>query len=128
MPKFEPGNTIGKAGRPKGSRNRLDAHAYACVLAHVRHKRGDPPPEEYAGTNLWMALEITLKTKPYEYTRQIISMLPKQVSFEHSTITELPDDELDRMISMLRERVLEARQAQAIEVEPMKVIANGNAH
>jgi len=110
MPKFEPGNTIGKAGRPKGSRNRLDAHAYACVLAHVQHKRGDPPPEEYAGTNLWMALEITLKTKPYEYSRQVISMLPKQVDFDH-TVTRVT--EIDRVIAVIEEKIALAEQQEA---------------
>jgi len=77
--KFERGNTIGRTGRPKGVRNKLDSHAYACVLAHVQYKRGDTPPEEYVGTSLWAALEITLKQRPSDYVKQVISMLPKQV-------------------------------------------------
>jgi len=119
--KFERGNQIGKLGRPKGVRNKLDAHAYACVLAHVQHKRGDAPPEEYLSTNLWIALEVTLKQRPSDYVKQIIAMLPKQVSFEHSTVTELADDELDALIEQLRQRALEAREQQALP-PPMKAI------
>jgi|SRR5262245_9904870 len=78
MTKFQPGNEFGKAGRPKGSRNKLDSHAYAVALAHVKFKRGDPAPAEYAQTSLWIALDTTLKTQPRDYVRAIISMLPKQ--------------------------------------------------
>ena len=120
--KFQAGNAIGRTGgRPKGVRNKLDAHAYACVLAHVQHKRGDAPPEEYLGTNLWTALEITLKQRPSDYVKQVVAMLPKQVSFEHSAVTELADDELDTLIEQLRQRALEAREQQALP-SPMKVI------
>ena len=120
--KFERGNTIGTGGRPKGVRNKLDSHAYACVLAHVQHKRGDAPPEEYLGTNLWMALEITLKQRPSDYVKQVVAMLPKQVSFEHSTVTELADDELDNLIAQLRQRVLEVREEQALPPPQLKVL------
>jgi hypothetical protein len=33
-------------------------------------------------------------------------------------VTELDDEELDRMIEMLRERALSARQEQALELKP----------
>ena len=35
-----------------------------------------------------------------------------------NAVTELDDDELDRMIEMLRERALAARQEQALELKP----------
>jgi hypothetical protein len=46
MPKnlFQPGNTIGRMGRPKGIRNALDNFAYATVLAHVQHNLKEPAP------------------------------------------------------------------------------------
>ena len=74
-PRFQPGNTIGAAGRPKGIRNALDSFAYACALAHVQHNLKEPAPEEYAQTNLWKALEVTLRTNPGEYLRRIGAML-----------------------------------------------------
>jgi hypothetical protein len=110
--KFAPGNTH-STGRPRGARNKLDAYAYGCVLAHVQHSLGDPPPEEYAQTNLWKALTLTLRESPRDYVARVISMLPKGLHFETTKLTELDDEELDRMILMLRER---AREERAIEV------------
>jgi hypothetical protein len=99
MPKFERNNPYGKlGGRPKGSRNKLDAFAYAVVVAHAQFQNGAPPPEEYASTNLWKALNVTLRESPRDYWRQINAMLPKQVSVEHSNVTELSDEDLDQMI------------------------------
>jgi len=126
--KFESGNHYAKVGgRPRGARNKLDAFAYACALAHVQHKRGDPPPEEYAQTNLWKALEITLRERPRDYVAKIISMLPKQVSVETTTVTDLADDELDNLIAMLRERALAAREERrALDGAALKVIEHAH--
>ena len=101
---------IGKPGRPKGSRNALDAYSYACALAHARHKINDPPPEEFARTSLWSALEVTLKRDPPRYVQRIISILPKQVSFE-SSLHNLDDEEIDNLIIELKARALEAKEA-----------------
>ena len=116
----------GSLGRPKGARNKLDAYAYACALAHVQHKVGDPPPAEYAHTNLWAALDITLKESPQDYTRQIISMLPKQVSFE-SSLHDMDDDEIDNLLTELRQRALEVKRMpiEPLMLEAPKVTTNG---
>ena len=53
------------------------------------------------------------------------SILPKELIFENSAVTELDDDELDHMISMLRERALAARQEQALEKVPEPKLLNG---
>jgi hypothetical protein len=121
--RFESGNTFGK-GRPRGSRNKLDAFAYACVLAHVQHNLCDPPPEEYAHSNLWKALTLTLKESPRDYVARVISMLPKEWHFENTKVTELDDEELDRMILMLRERAREERAM--IEVTEPKMISHAH--
>ena len=54
------------------------------------------------------------------------SVLPKEFVFENA-VTELDDDELDRMIEMLRERALATRQEQALELipEPKALLRNG---
>jgi hypothetical protein len=93
----------------------------------VQHKRGDPPPEEYAQTNLWKALEIALRERPRDYVAKIISMLPKQMSVETTTVTELADDELDNLIAMLRERALAARdERRALDGPDVKVIEHAH--
>jgi len=127
--RFERGNEYGKlGGRPKGVRNKLDAYAYACALAHVQYKRGEPVPSEYEKTSLWIALETTLKTNPRDYVKGIISMLPKQVSFEHSKVTELPDQDLEQMIEDLHRRILEARAKEEIDQVSVKLIPHAKAH
>src|SRR6516165_824591 len=122
MHRFEQGNTL-SWGRPRGSRNALDAYAYACALAHVQHKLRDPAPAEFADSNLWKALDVTLRQSPKDYARQIISMLPKQVSFENVTARELADEELGRLIEAFRQRELELREERALGAE-MKLIPN----
>lgn len=124
--RFQNGNSYGKlGGRPRGSRNALDAYAYAVALAHVQHNLRDPPPAEYADTNLWKALDITLRQNPRDYARQIISMLPKQVSFENVTARELADEELGRLIEAFRLREIELREERALDaVVEMKLIPN----
>ena len=98
----------GAPGRPKGARNKLDAYACACALAHAQHKLGDPAPKEYELTSLWAALDCTLKEDPEGYVTRIISMLPKQVSFE-SSLHSMEDDEIDNLLTQLKERALEAK-------------------
>ena len=63
---------------------------------------------------------------PGEYLRLTASVLPKEFVFENA-VTELDDDELDHMITMLRERALAARQEQALELEkaPEPKLLNG---
>jgi hypothetical protein len=113
---FKSGNRANPAGRPRGARNKLDSFAYACVLAHVQHKFSNPPPEEYAQTTLWKALTVAFMESPRDYLARIISMLPKELHVETSTVTELADEEIDQMIEALRARVLAAREEQALDV------------
>jgi len=116
---FQPGN---KYGRPKGSRNALDAFAYAVVLAHVQHNSHEPAPEEYAHSNLWKSLEVTLRRDPREYLHRVINMLPKQVAFEHTSIRELGEQELDELIVAMRQRLAEARKEQL--AAPVKLVTH----
>lgn len=102
--KFERNNEYAARGghARRGARNKLDSYAYAVALAHVQHKRGDPTPAEYEKTNLWIALETTLKTNPRDYTRAIISMLPKQVDIDN-TITRVT--EIDQVIETIQAKL-----------------------
>ena len=122
MPKFQPGHQI-KGGRPKGSRNRLAARVFDDLLAHWSEPAA-------VGSQLCKgqeALETLYRERPGEYLRLTASVLPKEFVFE-SAVTELDDEELDRMIEMLRERALAARQDQALDLkaEPVKVTWNGH--
>jgi hypothetical protein len=73
------------------------------------------------------ALKMMRMERPAEYVRVMVSILPKELNFENSAVSELGDDELDQMITMLRERALAVRQEQALELEkaPEPKLLNG---
>ena len=114
MPRFEKGNYAhqGRGGRPPGSRNKLCRRVLEDLLADWA--------EGGAAAIKMMRIE-----RPAEYVRVMCSILPKELIFENSAVTELDDDELDHMISMLRERALAARQEQALESPREQKLLNG---
>jgi hypothetical protein len=112
--KFQPSNAIGKlGGRPKGSKNRLQSDfLYALAEDFAQH-----------GAD---AIKITRIEQPATYVKIIASLMPRELLMG-TAVSDLDDDELDRMIEMLRERALAARQEEALELkpEPAKVLLNG---
>ena len=118
---FKPGHNI-KGGRPKGSRNKLAQRVFDDILRHWNESAGGDLCKGQA------ALELLYREKPGEYLKLTASVLPKEFVFENA-VTELDDDELDRMIEALRERALSARQEQALELKPEpKALPNGRRH
>ena len=61
---------------------------------------------------------------PRDLARFIASILPRELSIETSTINELSDEELDRMIEMLRARALAVREQQSLDDVKMLDHAN----
>jgi hypothetical protein len=115
---FKPGHNI-KGGRPKGSRNKLAQRVFDDILKHWNEPAGGDLCKGQA------ALELLYRERPGEYLRLTASVLPKEFVFENA-VTELDDDELDRMIEMLRERALAVRREQALELKPEpKALPNG---
>ena len=89
-------------GRPKGSRNRLGQKFLNDALAAW---------EEHGVS----ALKIMAIEDPPRFCLMMASILPKEVDITSTAITELGDDELDRMIGEMRGRLTQASP-------PMKVI------
>ena len=114
--RFEKGNSYSAngngSGRPKGSRNKLCRAVLEDLMA------------DWAEGGA-AAIKMMRVERPAEYVRVMCSILPKELIFENSAVTELDDDELDHMISMLRERALAARQEQALEKVPEPKLLNG---
>jgi hypothetical protein len=109
MTRFEKGHT----GRPSGSRNKLAQRVFQDIFAHWCEPTGGELCKGQA------ALELLYRERPGEYLRLTASVLPKEFVFENA-VSELDDDELDRMIEMLRARAIAARQETAIELKPEK--------
>ena len=119
MGRFEKGHS----GRPSGgSRNKLAQQVFDDVFRHWCEPTGGELCKGQA------ALELLYREKPGEYLRLTASVLPKEFMFQNA-VTELDDEELDKMIEMLREQALEARREQAIELKPQpKALLNGLRH
>jgi hypothetical protein len=122
MARFEKGNSYSAngngSGRPKGSRNRLAQRVFDDIFRHWNEPAGGDLCKGQA------ALELLYREKPGDYLKLTASILPKEFVFENA-VTELDDDELDRMIEMLRERALAVRQEQALEMAPEPKLLNG---
>jgi hypothetical protein len=115
---FKPGHNI-KGGRPKGSRNKLAQRVFDDIFRHWNEPAGGDLCKGQA------ALELLYRERPGEYLRLTASVLPKEFVFENA-VTELDDEELDRMIETLRERALSARQEQTLELRAQpKALPNG---
>jgi hypothetical protein len=98
---FKPNNEYGKlGGRPKGSKNRLH-RSFIEALTKDFEENGEK------------AIRQLRVTAPGKYLQIIANTLPREFFFEYNTVGQLSDDELDRMIEMLRERV----QAERITAE-----------
>jgi hypothetical protein len=114
--RFEKGNNYsnGKGGRLLGSRTKLCKRLLEDLFADWQE----------GGV---AAIKMMRVERPAEYVRVMVSILPKEMILDNSAITELGDDELDHMITMLRERALAARQEQALELEkaPEPKLLNG---
>jgi hypothetical protein len=73
------------------------------------------------------AIKMMRVENPSGYCKLMASILPRELLFETGSVSELADDELDAMITMLRERALAVRQEQALELEkvPEPKLLNG---
>jgi hypothetical protein len=95
-------------------------------LAQQALPRGAGGPDGRLGRGWRGAIKMMRIEQPAAYVRVMCSILPKELIFENSTITELDDAELDHMIEMLRERALAVRQEQAaLEKVPEPKLLNG---
>jgi hypothetical protein len=104
--RFEPGNTLSK-GRPRGARNKLASR----VLQDLLEVWDEPITEGSALTRGRAALRLMSRERPSEFAKLYAGIVPREFWVE-SAVTDLADDELDRMIEMLRERVLAVREEQ----------------
>ena len=89
---FRPGNNANPAGRPRGAKNKLH-RSFIEALTKDFEENGDK------------AIRQCRVTQPGKYLALIASTLPREFFFEHNTVGQLSDDDLDKMIELLRERV-----------------------
>src|SRR5919108_3885794 len=105
--RFQPGGPAGP-GRPKGARNKLGKRFLDDCLADW---------EEHGAA----AIRIMRIEDPIKYCLMMASILPREVDVTSTTITELPDDELDRIIGEMRAR-LASPPMKVIEAKPVEKV------
>jgi hypothetical protein len=105
-------------GRPtEGSRNKLAQQVFDDIFRHWNEPAGGELCKGQA------ALELLYREEPGAYLRLTASVLPKEFLFE-SAVSELSNEELDSVIAAIRERALEARREQSLELKPQPRLLN----
>jgi hypothetical protein len=111
--KFQPGNTIGKAGKPRGTRNKLAATVFEDVLAFW-----DEPAKEGSDLTKGQAALLSMwRSRPHEFVKVVTGMMPREFLFDH-VVTELGDEKLDTLILRMRE------QLGVIKSDPLLIEGN----
>src|SRR5262245_31952482 len=111
-------------GRPVGSRNSLAKHVFEDLI-EIWNEPISQGSDIRRGP---AALRIMSKQNPRDFCKLFASLMPREFFFEHSTIAQLDDVELDKMIEQLRQRALEAREEQTLPAPQLKVIEHDRAH
>ncbi|MBY0255902.1 MAG: hypothetical protein K2X54_31710 [Methylobacterium organophilum] len=89
---FKPGASPNPAGRPKGSRNKL-GEAFLTALSDDFDQHGVA------------VIERARKADPVAYVKVVASLLPKELKIERSAVEEMSDDELARLIDVVRAEI-----------------------
>ena len=122
MAKWTKENHPTNGGRPVGSRNKLAKFVFEDLIEIWN----EPIAEGSAITRGVAALRIMSKQNPRDFCKLYGSLMPREFFFEHPTIAQLDDVELDKMIEQLRQRALEAREEQTLPAPQLKVIEHAH--
>jgi hypothetical protein len=113
------------SGRPKGVRNRFNLEIYEAVLTFAFHPIAEPPPEKYAGTEIWGAMRLAQRQG--SFLKEVIKMLDRNFTHEHNSAAGLSEEELSGMIEDFRARlaaIAEGAARKSIDVTPQKALVD----
>ena len=108
--RFKPGEVANPAGRPKGSRSKLQELCLAMLHKDFA-KHGET------------VIERVRERRPESYLAAVVSLLPKQQEKVDSPFVDLTDQELDQLEELLagiRAKTVKQLDATAIKHEPPK--------
>jgi hypothetical protein len=113
-------------GRPRGARNKLASSVYTDVLEFLT----EPAAFQATEPTKFKALLLTLwREAPRDLARFVASILPKELSIETSTVTELSDEELDRRLEWIERALIAPREEQSLDdASQQRLIEHGPAN
>jgi hypothetical protein len=102
-------------GRRKGARNRI-----STALLEAIAKDFEEHGEE--------TIKITRVEKPTEYLKIVASLLPREFEITDSRLTDISDEEIDRIIDLARRQIIDVTanprsgESAAENGEPVKLL------
>ena len=93
---WKPGESGNLLGRPKGSRNKIEKDFLAELAADFAEL------DENGRKRGRTAIAEMRETKPADYVRAIVTLMPKELNVNQNPLGELTDDELEDAISLIR--------------------------
>jgi hypothetical protein len=111
---FQPGNTIGHAGRPRGSRNKMAAAFFDALLKIMTEPVAAQP--EPGMTKVEESLRNLYRREPLQFVKAIINALPANVEFT-SVASSLSDEELTLYLEQLRQSLTAPKPVVLLEVK-----------
>jgi|SRR5262245_43530165 len=97
---FQPGNTYGAAGRPRGSKNRLsaqviaDMHQVWCEI--IGTAKAAPPEERTTGLS---ALRTMAREKPADFAKMYAAILPRELDVSDTTLAEMSFEQIEAALA-----------------------------
>ena len=96
-------------GRPKGARNRLQS-GFLYALAEDFEKHGAD------------AIKICRIEEPARYVQIVASLMPRELEIEQTATSDLDDQQLDNLITQIRQHLLKSETMKTIEAKPREGI------
>jgi hypothetical protein len=112
--RFQPGNTVGHAGRPKGSRNKMAAAFFDALLKVMTEPvaaQGEP-----GMSKVEESLRNLYRREPLQFVKSIINALPSNVEFT-SVASSLSDEELTLYLEQLRQAITAPKPVVLLEAK-----------
>src|SRR5262245_22163809 len=95
---------------PKGSRNKLAKHVFDDLVEFWNESISQGSDIRRGPA----ALRIMSRQNPRDFCKLYANLMPRELWLE-STAQELSDEELDRVIQNIRQRLLEQREERALD-------------
>ena len=96
LPNWKPGQSGNPSGRKPGSRNKVEQDFLDALAADFAEL------DENGKKRGAIAIAEMRESKPAEYVRAIVTLMPKELVVNQNPLGDMTDDELEDAISLIR--------------------------